>query len=266
MKACEIAIGIVLALFVGSVHAQNQDAEYSGLLEVYSLSQSEALEMISAGTPGSEVYQEIISKKDADDRLIECLFVRQRDSDRRAILSVEELIYGTEGDPPELPNILELNRVKEPRMVPTDSTFTAFETRNVGFSWDLVMESESDLAVDPFREVSADPFADPVEKPKRNRPEENADASDQMESESHNIDVYMHLEWTVLKEKVSLATDPNHPEERPLAHKWLPRFKTIQVSGEFTLENGIPSLLRIERSPRDTEEMVAIFVTARLLR
>jgi hypothetical protein len=40
------------------IRLQNQNVEYSGLLEVYSLSQAEALEMISAGKPGGEVYKE----------------------------------------------------------------------------------------------------------------------------------------------------------------------------------------------------------------
>ena len=39
-----------------------------------------------------------------------------------------------------------------------------------------------------------------------------------------------------------------------------------EVYKEFTLHDGVHSLLRIERPPHDKGKMVAIFVTARLLR
>ena len=39
-----------------------------------------------------------------------------------------------------------------------------------------------------------------------------------------------------------------------------------EVYKEFTPKDGVYSILRIERPPHDKGEMVAIFVTARLLR
>lgn len=189
---------------------------------------------------------EWIVAKDAS--LVDCSYLRLEPSTSASLASRLEVMYGTEGDPPEVPNEITLDETKGERMRPTDSTFTAFESDFEGFWSDveahLVDQSEDGVV------AGIDPFATG-----------EARLSEQFVALSGSL-----LTWKVLKEKISLASDPEDPLQAPLADKWQPTFASVSITESSTLPVGQSRLIQMVESPRAPGRRVLIFVTGWILR
>jgi len=192
-----------------------------------------------------KVDEWIVSKEAS---LVDCSYLRLEPSTTASLASRLQVMYGTEGDPPEVPNEITLDGAKGERMRATDSTFTAFESNFEGCWSDmearLVVQS-TDGAV-----AGADPFATG-----------EARTSEHFVALSGNL-----LVWNVPKEKISLASDREDPLQAPLADKWQPTFSRISIDESLTLPAGQSRLIQMVESPRDPNRRVLIFVTAWILR
>lgn len=83
--------------------------------------------------------------KSGEATIVETALVISMSGQRAKVESIHEVIYPTEGDPPEIPNDLTLEG-KDTRAPITASTSTAFETRNVG----TTLEVDPVLGADNF--------------------------------------------------------------------------------------------------------------------
>lgn len=90
-----------------------------------------------------ELYQELHSQIEAGEgRSLEVVYGRFPIGNRGKVQSVDELIYATEYDPPEIPNSVTVDGAGAVEQVPrTPATPAAFETRNVG----TAIEADSKL-------------------------------------------------------------------------------------------------------------------------
>lgn len=183
-----------------------------------------------------------------DASLVDCSYIRLEPSTTASLASRLEVMFGTEGDPPEVPNKIALDGVKGERVRPTDSTFTAFESDFEGCWSDVegrLVAQSTDVVV-----AGADPFATG-----------EARSSEHFVALSGNL-----LVWNVLKEKISLASDREDPLQAPLADKWQPIFSRISIDESLTLPAGQSRLIQMVESPRDPNRRALIFVTAWILR
>jgi hypothetical protein len=110
-----------LSIFVEFIRLDH--AELSTLMRLHSPARDK--------TALRRTLQSMIEDGRAD--LIETIWMRAAgDGDRRTVKSCTELIYPTEGDPPEVPEQLSLNGVAPADFHGTSQSSTAFETRDVG--------------------------------------------------------------------------------------------------------------------------------------
>lgn len=84
--------------------------------------------------------------------------------------------------------------------------------------------------------------------------------------ESTEIYLDSTIQWSVLKEKVSLAADSSARAQKPLADKWQPIFTVIDLTSVQTAQaSGEVILLHTARSPQDPDQTALIFLTAWIL-
>lgn len=177
---------------------------------------------------------------------IDCTYLRAANLAQVELNSRLEVIYGTEGDPPEVPTEFATNGAKG-RMAPSNSTFTAFESDFEGL-W-----SEGEFWIrGAFREGEVLPEAVPV------NPHDN-------ERETVTLRGNL-LTWSILKEKISLANDREDLLQKPMALKWQPNFVRLRVPNELTLDPGVPALVHAVPSPLDRRKIVLVFATTWILR
>lgn len=89
-------------------------------------------------TPLRREVQELVRKDKAE--IFETAIVLARPGQKATIESISEHIYPTEYEPPELSNEIELNKVNDKdtaSQLRTPATPTAFETRNVGSTFEI---------------------------------------------------------------------------------------------------------------------------------
>jgi hypothetical protein len=183
-----------------------------------------------------------------DASLVDCSYIRLEKSTTAILASRLEVMYGTEGDPPEVPNEITIDGAKGGSIRPTDATFTAFESDFEGL-WSEVDARLVDQSVDGAI-GGVDPFAAGVTR-----------------SSEHFVALAGSLlVWNVLKERNSLASDRGDPLQAPLADKWQPTFSRIAIAESLTLPTGHPRLIQMVDSPRDANRRVLIFATVWILR
>lgn len=231
------------------LRADEATTDLAVLFEIFELSPAFSQSLDPAVLSDQQLRQRIEEWTAAgDSTLADCSYVRLEKSTTAFLASRLQVMYGTEGDPPEVPNEIKIDDAKGERMRPTDSTFTAFAADFAGH-WSEVEAHLVDQSADGDVGGS-DPFATGV-----------ARSSEHFVALSGSLFV-----WSVLKEKISLASDRDDPLQAPLADKWHPLFTRIAISESLILPTGQSRLIQMVESPRDPSRRVLIFATAWILR
>lgn len=212
-----------------TAHGEAPRKSVSVLVQIYETDAGSALEVLDLKDDAKALAHVRSRQCEGKASLVECVYVRAASGDRLRIESVLERLFGTEGDPPEIPSQVTLVDAKPPHLEPTHSTFTAFETDYEGLR----------IEIDP---VAGD-------------------------GESQVIDLNTTIQWSVLKEKVSLAADSEARQQKPLADKWHPLFTVTDIDeSQTTQRSGEIVLLHAAPSPQKSEKTAIVFLTAWILK
>lgn len=102
-------------------------------------------------TPLRKQVQELVKKGEA--KVLETMVCNARNGEKALAESINEFIYPTEYEPPELPSSVEIpdrpgglnaEEVKMLRMLRTPATPTSFETRNLGTTFEIEPTASAD--------------------------------------------------------------------------------------------------------------------------
>ena len=164
----------------------------------------------------SELYDELQAwTKEGKARSIEVVFGRFPIGSRGKIESIDEVIYATEYDPPEIPNTVRVGDGSDESLIPrTPAVPTAFETRNVGTM------IEADTQVEEERLIRLAIAGQTVS--------------------------YLGRDYHLGDEK---AEDGGGIEVI-----WMPKFHSMSISTHLTLESGTTALIGSFRPPAELAE------------
>lgn len=165
--------------------------------------------------------------EDGTATLGDCLYLRARKGRRGKLRSVDEVISGSEGDPPEIPHQWTAKGEVDGKFPITDSVYAAYEVRETG----TVLEISSSL--DRTNREGASPIIvlDPV------------------------------FTLVVLKGKEYVFSGPREPEPNPMAAKWQPRFHTSTIDHPIRLVAGKTALAGTFNDAENAGNLWLVFFT-----
>lgn len=197
------------------------------MAEVISLSREDAGALLR-GEGDDESRREKIEGWLAEDRasLGDALYLRVKRAQTASVRSVEELIYGTEGDPPEIPNEFIVEGKFEGTPPITQSMYAAFDTREVG----TILEFWGNLD------------------------RQGADGNWIVQTEPK-------FALLSLKKKEGVLEGPREPKPNPMAAKWQPRFHTAEIDHPMRVPAGKPVLAGTLDHATDPDRQWWVFLT-----
>lgn len=230
-----LALGVTI--FSERLHAHPEDDEHANvavMVEMISVPRELAAGLLreeagaGAGKGGETIraqVEELMEEGKAS--LGDCLYLRARKGGRGSVRSVDEVIYGTEGDPPEIPSEWTARGDVDGKLPITDSIYAAFEVREKG----TILEIQAWLDRTNREEDSPIIVLDPV------------------------------FSLVVLKGKEYVLSGPREPKPNPMAGKWQPRFHTNTIDHEIRLEGGKTALAGTFEDADEAENQWLVFFT-----
>ena len=181
------------------------------------------------GDDNSKPIYEAVDALIAEERAerVEVLYGRLRSKERTKIESIDEMIYPTEYDPPEIPNDIVIEKGAENQVPKTSANPTSFETRNIG------------------KTIEIEPVFDP---------------------ETNLIHLNIAPQIVQFLGRRYHIPDGKVKGDDGIESIWMPRFYTIQYSGLVSVDSGRTTLLATFSPPpkakKDTRLMLFIHAKA----
>ena len=233
---------VILIAFVslGGMMARSQEPETNPavaiLVEVVSLEKTEGSQLLASKTVESSTRGTIDRLvTEGRGRLHDCLYLRLDHDSKADLKSVEEIIFGTEGDPPEIPNEVVLKGDLKGKISPTNSTYAAFDVRDAGNTWRVKARVKTEGA------GKKNPALPTI----------------RLEGE---------LEWVTLLFRELPVSGPNVPKDNPMAAKWQPRFHSAEILNPLRLVDGKSALVGTLEEAGEPDRLLFVFLTAWILK
>lgn len=229
-------VAILSCCFSGTIFAQFEEkSQIAVFVEFIELEKADAFRLVAeheAESDAEELRDAVEKRLDVKKAtLVESIYTRGRFGETILVKSAEEFLYGTEGDPPEIANELDILRAENlGQFRGTPSSFAAFETRDIG----PTLEFEA-IERKGFIEIE------------------------------FSVSLVTHLFDHFYGRTPTMRPENEHQ------HKSMPHFATQEVSNEYRLESGKPVLAGSLHPIRDNQKAkdeakaskrVLVFLTA----
>lgn len=259
MPAALLLLSVIALTGAAGFAADEKDADtavidVSAMLEIFETDPQTAKDLLRRNLSGGDLIAEL--EKLAEEKIaeqIDCVFIRTADDHLAEIKSVAEIIFGTVGDPPEIPNTVEINGRVKGKIRPSYSFPTSLNERDSGITF-TVQPSH----VTPIEHSTT-----------RRRPEPGvwANRRGDREKKQPRPDVavlMLTLDWTHFAGGESMHSRPGvTPENHPNMFRTQPRFRHAAPTGlSIPLIHGQATLISCFASPERPDRHAFVFVTA----
>jgi len=208
---------LAILAWIGLAQAE-EEPQLAVFVELIELEKADAIQLVAEHAADADAVnlRELIEERLDDEKatLIESIYTRCEEGNRARVDSIEEFIYGTEGDPPEIASDMDLREVENlANLRGTPGCFAAFETRNLGETLEFEVVQAKDV-----------------------------------------IEIDFSFSVTTLLSEHFFGRSPWMRPENELQHKSAPRIANLQVTSSYRLESGKPVLARMLQPIRDNHE------------
>ena len=213
------------ALGLASVESEESASDLAVMVEMIAVNRESLTDLLrSKGNDDEKRHQLDTWMKEERAELGECLYLRVAGGKAGKLSSVQELIYGTEGDPPEIPNEWIVEGDYQGRPPITQSAYAAFEVRELGTVLEVRGQVEEEapgfLSVEPILSVSE------------------------------------------LKERQGVLAGPREPDPNPMSGKWQPLIQSSEIDHPLRLVDGRCHLVGTMAHATDPSMQWVVFLTA----